>query len=196
MRRSSHRESGSGHRGPTPSLLKSSLAAALAGALTVGTFLGFVTAGASGATLPACTASSTTTCAVELTMTSGSFGVHGNTPADIPGPAAITGTLDPTTGRITGATLGRLSYHISPSVINTNSTETVIITQITPGTGTGLINYLGNVTYTDSLDIVITVHSPATQTCLMSPVEVNLASTTPYSSGAVTLSQKNLPSQP
>ena len=126
-----------------------------------------------------------------LTMTAGSFGVHGTTPASIPPPGSITSHLDPKTGAISTATLSRLSYHVSPSKINTFSTETIIITQITPGAGSGSINYLGDMSYRAGLDILITIHSPAVFQCTLSPTTVNLTSVAPYSSGSVTLTQKN-----
>jgi hypothetical protein len=144
----------------------------------------------SAATLPACTTTSHTTCAATLDMTSGSFGVHGNAPADIPGPASITGDLDPATGAISGATLSKLVYHES-GPIATTSTETIIITQTTPGAGTGAVNYLGNVSYNAALQILITIHSPVKEQCTASPVSVVLASSAPYTSGAVTISQAN-----
>ena len=108
-----------------------------------------------------------------------------------PGPASITGTLDPKTGNISTVTLSRLSYNIPPSEINTNSTETIIITQVTPGAGTGTINYLGDVSLTDALQVLVTNHSPVKEQCVATPINVVLGSSTPYTSGAVTISQVN-----
>jgi len=58
----------------------------LATALVTGSFVGLSTTVASAATIPACTTHVTGTCVVTLTMTSGSFGVHGNTAAVLPPP--------------------------------------------------------------------------------------------------------------
>ena len=130
------------------------LAAVLAMGAFVGAFAGFSMGGASAATLPACTTSSATTSAVNLNMTSGSFGVHGNAPSNLPGPASLTGQLDPATGVISGGTLSPLIYHVSGKIATT-STETMLISQITPGAGIGSINYLGSVSYAASLRVVI-----------------------------------------
>jgi hypothetical protein len=161
----------------------------VAGGLSAG-LLGLVAGETSAATLPACTTSSTTTCAAKLTLTAGSFQVHGNTES-IPPPGSITGKLDPKTGNITAGTLSRLAYHLSPSPINTHSTETIIITQVAPGTGTGSVNYLGDVSYVAALQVLVTIHQPVREECLTTPIPVTLASTTPYASDAVTISQVN-----
>jgi hypothetical protein len=191
MRRSSRRENGCGRRSGRWAPLGGLLAAALAVVLTVGSLIGFVASEASATATSACTTTSTSTCAVTLDMTAGSFGVHGSTPESFSDAASITGTLDPTTGAITGATLSRLSYHLSPSKINTTSTETIIITQVTPGGATGSINYLGAVSYTAALNVLVTVHSPLSRQCSSAPVNVVLSSSTPYASGAVTIAQSN-----
>ncbi len=193
MHRGFQRETGSGRRGgrKLPSL-GAVVSALLASVLMMGTLLGLVVSEASATALPACTTASTATCAVTLNMTAGSFGVHGNGAATIPGPASITGTLDPKTGAVTGATLSRLAYNVPSSPLNTHSTETVIITQLTPGAGTGSINSLGDVSYSAALQILITIHSPLKTACATNaPVNVTLTSSAPYSSGAVTISQKN-----
>ena len=190
MRRSSHRESGSGHLGNGRlASLGSILSAALASVLMAGALLGFVAGETSAATPPACNGSSTTTSAVKLTMTSGSFAVHGNAPSNIPGPASLTFDLNPKTGAISEGTLSPLTYHVS-GAIATTSTETIIISQVTSGAGTGSLNYLGDISYSASLKILITIHAPASEQCTMSPTTVHLVSTTPYSSGSVTLAQK------
>ena len=190
MRISFHRASESGRReGRRLAPFGNIVSVALASFLMAGGLLGFVAqAGeASAATLPACTTSSTATCAATLTMTSGSFGVHGGAPASIPPPGSITGHLDPTTGAISTATLSRLSYHVT----NTGSTDTVIITQVTPGAGTGSVNYLGRVSYVAALQVLITIHVPVQEQCLTTPINVVLSSSAPYASGAVTIAQSN-----
>ena len=132
---------------------------------------------------------SATTSAFTLTMTSGSFGVHGNTPTALPTPASIAGHVSSTTGSITSATLTIPSWHES----NTGSTETIHIYEGTSGSGHGSINSSGAVTYEDTLTIQVHITSPITEKCTSSPVSVILASSSPYNTTTkdVTLTQSN-----
>ena len=166
------------------------VSAVLALFLISGGFLGLSVPDTVAVTLPACTTASVATCAVNLEMTSGGFGVHGNTPANLPGPAAITGNLNPSTGDITGATLSTLTYHESGK-ISTNSTETIIISQVNQSAGSGTIDYLGDVSYTATLQVLVTIHSPVKEQCASKPIDVVLVSPSPYASDAVTISQRN-----
>ena len=120
-------------------------------------------------------------------MTSGQFGVHNTPPATLPLPGAIAGQVSATTGNITGATLTLSSYHSTA----TGSTETIFLTQLTPGAATGSIDATGNVSFTATLSALLTIHSPLTLQCLTKPIHVVLTSTAPYdtSTHSVTLSE-------
>jgi hypothetical protein len=135
------------------------------------------------------TVASAATTSVTLTVTSGSFGVQGNAPATLPPPGSITGQVSSTTGAITGATLTLSPYHAT----NTGSTETIFLTQLTPGAATGTIDATGNVSFTDTLSVLLTIHSPVTSHCLAKPIHVVLTSAAPYdtSTHSVTVSESD-----
>jgi hypothetical protein len=183
---------GVGHR------LRHAVAGLVATFMIAGLFggvLGLVAGEASAATLPACTTSSTTTCAVKLTLTSGIFGVHNRAPANLSPPVSLTGHLDPKTGVISGGTLSPITYHVhTPTVTSPTtpgSTENITISQPTPGAGTGSINSLGDLTYEASLKSFVTLYVPIHEQCYVTPINVVLSSSAPVSSGAVTISQSD-----
>jgi len=135
------------------------------------------------------TTASATTSAVTLSMTSGVFGVHGNTPTALPTPASITGHENSTTGNISAATLAIPAWHES----NTGSSETIHLYESTAGSGTGTINYLGDVTYSDTLTVNVHITSPLSFTCNARPVHIVLSSSAPYNTSThdVTLTESN-----
>jgi Bacterial Ig-like domain (group 3)/Immunoglobulin I-set domain len=187
---------------------RSGLAGLLATLLVAGVFGGALSgafpSSAGATTNPACTTTHTNVpCAATLTVTPpAALGAHGNaanrfsaygnggrgtykptTPL-----GSVTATVSPA-GAITGVTIPKLYYHLTPSTINTHSTETIVISQPTAGTTSGTINSTGVVTLDASLLLVVTVKSPATQKCRTSP-HVVLQSTSPYNATtkSVTLS--------
>jgi hypothetical protein len=121
------------------------------------------------------TASATTT-STTLTMTSGTFGAHGNTPTALPTPATFSGKVSTTTGNITAGTLTIPSWKES----NTGSTETIHIFNVSSGTATGSVSYNGNVTIDDTVTIQVKITSPISATCNATPVHLVLQSTSPY----------------
>ena len=141
------RESGSGRReGRRLAPFGSILSVALASFLMAGGLLGFM-AGASAATS-----------ALTVTVGAGGFAVKGNPVQPYTKLGKITGSIDPTTGAMTGVTLPTLSYHLSPSPVNTNTTETVIVSQVTPGATTGSVNATGDVSITATEAVLLTIH--------------------------------------
>jgi Big-like domain-containing protein len=121
------------------------------------------------------TASATTT-STTLTMTSGTFGAHGNTPTALPTPATFSGKVSTTTGNITAGTLTIPSWKES----NTGSTETIHIFDVHSGTATGSVSYNGNVTIDDTVTVQVHITSPVNETCNATPVHLVLQSTSPY----------------
>ena len=119
---------------------------------------------------------SATTSSITLTMTSGTFGAHGNTPTALPTPATFSGKLNTTTGNITAGTLTIPSWKES----NTGSTETIHIFDVHAGTATGSVSYNGNVTIDDTVTIQVKITSPISETCNATPVHLVLQSTSPY----------------
>ena len=119
---------------------------------------------------------SATTSSVTLTMTSGTFGAHGNTPTALPTPATFSGHVSTTTGNITAGTLTIPSWHES----NTGSTETIHIFDVHSGTATGSVSYNGNVTIDDTVTVQVKITSPISETCNATPVHLVLQSTSPY----------------
>ena len=125
-----------------------------------------------------------------MTMTAGQFGVHNNAPATFPPPGSLAGSENPATGVISGATISLSPYHTT----NTGSTETIFISQTTPGSATGSINSTGVVTIIDTLSVLVTIHSPITTPCHSSTsAHVVLQSSAPYdtSTHVVTISAAN-----
>jgi hypothetical protein len=119
---------------------------------------------------------SATTSSVTLTMTSGTFGVKGNTPTALTTPATFSAHENSTTGNITAGTLTIPSWHES----NTGSTETIHIFDVHAGTATGSISYNGNVTIDDTVTVQVHITSPINETCNATPVHLVLQSTSPY----------------
>ena len=161
-----------------------------------GRYLGSVLAGVFATCLMAAgflgvssSVASATTSSYTLTMTSGSFGVHSNTPTALSTPASIAGHVSSTTGNLTSSTLTIPAWHES----NTGSSETIHLYESTSGSGTGTINYLGDMTYTDTLTIEVHITSPITQKCYSSPVDILLSSSSPYNTTThdVTLTESN-----
>ena len=131
---------------------------------------------------------SSATTTYNMNMTSGTFGVHGNSPGALPAQVTttLTGQVNSSTGAITASTLS-----IPPNTeTNQGSTETIHITEVTAGSATGSINYLGNVAINDVMAIEVDITSPISEQCVSTPVDLSLTSTSPYSSstGNVTLS--------
>ena len=181
MRVPFRRESGSSHReGRRFASLGSILSAALASVLMAGGLLGFATGAASAAGATSLT----------LTVQAGGFTVQGNAvqPYTKGLGDKITGSIDPTTGAMTDMTLPTLSYHLSPSPINTHTTETVFLAQLTPGATKGQINSTGDVSITATMSVLLTIHVLNGFQCLSSPVHVIYQSTTPYSTSTHTVS--------
>ena len=139
---------------------------------------GLGTVALAGAALVGSTVStaSAATSAFTLTMTSGSIVIHGGSPTALPTPSSIAGHVDSTTGSISGATLTIPAWHES----NTGSTETIHFYETSPGSGSGTINYAGNVSYSDTLAVEVHITSPITQQCVASPISILLTSTSPY----------------
>ncbi len=164
--------------------------------LVTGTFATALDAAAGiadAATLPTCTTARTlTNCTTTLTVTPpaglavqhnglnplAAFHTSPTTfhPTDPMGTTAA--TVSPS-GTITGITLPTVFYHESPSQINTGSTETIIVSQLTPGAATGSISTTGAVTVDASLQILVTIHLPLVFKCVTRPTVV-LKSTGPY----------------
>ena len=119
---------------------------------------------------------SATTSSTTLTMTSGTFGAHGNTPTALPTPATFSGKVSTTTGNITAGTLTIPSWKES----NTGSTETIHIFDVHSGTATGTVSYNGNVTIDDTVTVQVKITSPISATCNATPVHLVLQSTSPY----------------
>jgi hypothetical protein len=155
------------------------LVAGLATTLVTGLFAGVFAGVASAAPLPACTASSVSTCAASLSMTSAALGVHGNASNPLTPLGAVKGTVNASTGVVSNATISTFSYHEPPTPINTFSTETIVVSQKNAGTGSGAIKFTGAVTIDEGLSIFITVKEPAIQQCRTSATVV-LQSTSPY----------------
>ena len=158
------------------SFARRSAAGLLATALVTGSFVG----------LSATVASAATT-SFTMNMTAGQFGVRGNPPATLPPPGSFAGTESSTTGEIAGATLSLSSYHTT----NTGSTETIFITQATAGAATGMLSYTGTLTLTDTLSVLITIHVPAVEQCLSTPIHVNLTGHYDSATKVATVSETN-----
>ena len=122
-----------------------------------------------------------------LTMTSGTFIVKNGTPTRLPTPATIKGTVNATTGAISGAALTIPVWHES----NTGSTETVSLFEPTKGSGSGSIDSSGTVTYVDTLTLEVHITSPITYHCKASPIHVTLESTAPYNKTTHEVTLKN-----
>jgi Bacterial Ig-like domain (group 3) len=119
---------------------------------------------------------SATTSSTTLTMTSGTFGAHGNTPTALPTPATFSAHENTTTGNFTAGTLTIPSWKES----NTGSTETLHIFDVHAGTATGSISSSGNVTIDDTVTVQVKITSPISETCNATPVHLVLQSTSPY----------------
>ncbi|MGH9090858.1 MAG: Ig-like domain repeat protein, partial [Acidimicrobiales bacterium] len=177
--------------------LRAALARLAAGltatALVTGLFAGAVGGVASAATLPTCTTTHTgTTCTATLTVTPpAGLGVAGNPPNRLAAYHGNPTTFRPTTplgtvtatvspkGGISGITLPTIFYHEGPSTVNTHTTETVVVSQPTAGSTIGSVNATGVVKLTATLQISVTIKSPARYTCNTRPTLV-LQSTSPY----------------
>ena len=146
-------------------LVRRSLAGLMAVGLMAGGMVGL-----------AATTASATTSAFTMTMTSGTFGAHGNTPTALPTPATFSGHVSSTTGNITAGTLTIPSWKES----NTGSTETIHIFDVHSGTAKGSISYNGNVTITDTVTVQVKITSPISETCNATPVHLTMESTSPY----------------
>ena len=133
------------------------------------------------------TGASAATSTLALTMTSGSIVIHGGSPTALSTPTTVQGKITSTTGNISTGTLTIPAWHES----NTGSTETIHFYDITPGSGTGTVNYLGDMTYSDRLAVQVHITSPVTEHCVASPITVALTSTSAYNktSGDVTLKE-------
>src|SRR6185437_5377822 len=155
------------------------LRAVLAGAAAAGLMAGGLVGGFA-------TVASATSTGFTLTMSSGTFGAHGNTPTALPTPASLAGTVNSTTGAITAGTLTIPSWNET----NTGSSESLHIFDVHAGTATGTIDYHGNVTINDTATIQIHITSPINETCTSTPVHLILQSTSPYNptTGNVNLS--------
>ena len=147
------------------SRLRPGVAALAAVALMTGGFVGLFSSTASA-----------TTSSVTLTMTSGTFGAHGNTPTALSTPATFSGKVSTTTGNITAGTLTIPSWNES----NTGSTETIHIFDVHAGTATGSVSSNGNVTIDDTVTVQVKITSPVSETCNATPVHLVLQSTSPY----------------
>ena len=91
-----------------------------------------------------------------------------------------TATVSPS-GSITNVTLPTLFYHESPNATDTGTTETIIVSQLTPGTASGSIAFTGAVSLEAALKILVTIHHPLPLQCTTKPVVVLKSSvTSPY----------------
>jgi hypothetical protein len=177
--------------------LHRAMAGLLATVLVTGLFGGvlggvFATT-ASAATTPACTTTHTsTTCTATLTVSPpAALGVAHNPPNRLAAYHGNPTTFRPTTplgtttatvtpkGGISGVTLPTVFYHEGPSTVNTHTTETIVVSQPTAGSASGSVNATGAVTLTATVQILVTVRSPAIQVCKTKPTVV-LQSTSPY----------------
>ena len=114
-------------------------------------------------------------------MTSAALGVHNNAPNPLTPLGSVDGKLDPSTGVISTASFSTIGYHEPPSPINTNSTETIDVSQKSPGSATGIISSSGDVTLSTTISIFITIVQPVKEQC-RTTASVTLQSTTPYNS--------------
>ncbi len=127
----------------------------------------------------------TTTKAVSLTMTAGSFSTKSGSPTTLPpvaGPV-FAGTETSTTGAIATGVLTTLVKKES----NEGSTETIIISQVTATKGTGSVTTAGQVSIGLTIDYEVHITKPVTAKCITPATHVVLSSASSYTATTKTV---------